>query len=150
MYMECSKTDVLLWWILKNAWFCDKNWISWVYFEKCIFFNFKRYGSNFLCRTTHTFHFQSVLAPLTQGGDLYWNESWEFSLKNEFFWKMSKGALWGALRILKPRRYQKWKKRPFFDLGLTYHAKKPPLHSSISFGTQKKPSFLRWIGEVFS
>ena len=56
---------------------------------------------------------------------------------------MSKGALWGALRILKPRRYQKWKKRPFFDLGLTYHAKKAPSRSSISFGAKKNPSFLR-------
>ena len=61
---------------------------------------------------------------------------------------MSKGALWGALRILKPRRYQKWKKRPFFDLGLTYHAKKAPSRSSISFGAKKTPSFLRCISET--
>ena len=67
---------------------------------------------------------------------------------------MSKEALWNALRILKPRRYQKWKKRPFFDLGSTYHAKKAPLHSSISFGTQKTPSFLRcwsvWTNQTLS
>ena len=141
---------ILWWWILKNAWFCDKNWISWGYIDKSIFFNFKDMDLIFYSGESR----ESILCnsnqfkrPSQKGGALHWSENWTFLWKNDFFKKISKGALWGALCILKPRRYQKWKKRPFFDLGPTYHVFKAPLRSSILVTARKNPSFLRWYSQ---
>ena len=45
-YTECSKNDRICHFMmdLKNAWFCDKNWFSWGYVDKSIFFHFKDMG----------------------------------------------------------------------------------------------------------
>ena len=138
---------VILWWILKNSCFSFKKQISWTYVERAIFFAFKNMDLIFysgetwksiLCNSNH------FKRPWYKGGALHCIESWTFFQKSVFFKKMSKGALWGALCILMRRRYQKWKKRPFFILGLTYHALKAPLRSSISFPPEKNRGFLRW------
>ena len=131
----------------KNARLCDKNQISWSYVDKSIFFSFKDMDLIFYSGESR----ESILCnsnrfkrPSQKGGALHWSENWTFLWKSHFFKKISKGALWGALCILKPWRYQKWKKRPFFDLGPTYHAFKAPLHSSILAFAKKNPSFLTW------
>ena len=123
---------VILWWISKNAWLCDKNQISWSYVDKSIFFNFKDMDLIFNSGESR----ESILCnsnrfkrPSQKGGALHWSENWTFLWKNHFFKKISKGALWGALCILKPRRYQKWKKRP---------------SALLSWLEPKKPSFLIW------
>jgi len=150
MYTDCSKKWQFLsfydgFW--KNARLCDKNQISWSYVDKSIFFSFKDMDLIFYSEES----WESILCnsnqfkrPSQKEGALHWSENRTFSWKNEFFKKISKGALWGALCILKSRRYQKWKKRPFFDLGPTYHAFKAPLRSSILVRSRKNPSFLIW------
>ena len=98
-----------LWWILKTLWFSYKNRISWSYVGSAIFFAFKDMDLIFysgeswksiLCNSNH------FKCPRDKRDAVHYIGSWRFFL-NVFFKKMWKGAFWGALRILKPRWYQK-------------------------------------------
>ena len=119
--------------IWKCGRFSYKNVISWRYVDRDIFFNMRDMdlifdsGESWMSILYNSKH---DLRPKYKGGAFRYIEHWWKFWKNTFFKKITQGALWGAIRILKPWRCQKWKKRPIFYLELTYHVPKAPPHSS--------------------